>query len=151
MIRKRSHGKKDPVRSDTDLDVRVRRDRSEKMLEKYEKAEKLVEKQLALNCEKVEALRGDTDWLTKITPYLGTMPDSWMAEYLGVSLSVIKRLRERNGIGRYNEDEMLEKAMSRLEKGKTGLAEQFKDVDLAKIARLFGVKFSQSARSADAV
>lgn len=148
---KRESAPEDPVRSNFDFDSRVRRGREKIMKKKYERAEKLTREELALSCEAVEALRGDADWLTEIIPYLGTMPDSWMVKYLGVSLSVIRKLRERNVIDRYSKDKELEKAMCQLEEGEPGLAEEFRNVDLAKIACLFGIEFSQSAQSADAV
>lgn len=151
--KRKTYSAEEPVRSDTDFSFRLRHVRVEKMLGKYEGAAKLVNKKLLLDCKAVEALKGDSNWLEKIIPYLGKMPDAWVAKYMGAFHSVIKRLRIGNKIPVYDKDEMLEEAMLQLEK-ETGLSEEFKDEKMEEIAPQFGIVFpqsAQSAQSADAV
>lgn len=148
--KRKTVGAGEPVRSDTDLDFRVRHERSEEMKEKFGRVRTFVRKRLALYCRTIKATRGDPNRLEEAIPYLGNLPDAWVARYGRIPHSAVKNLRIRNRIPAYDYEGILEEAMLRLE-GETGMAEMFLSRDPAETALLFGMRFSPDAQNADAV
>jgi len=148
--KRKTYGNKEPIRSGTDLDFRLRSVRSEKMLEKNERAEKFVRKGMASLCRAVKAMREDPDREKKIAPFLGNIPDAWIERYGRIRQSAIKNLRaKRRDLPIYNYDDILDDVMLAFE-GEAGLSETFRNERMEDVAPLFGLEASQNAQSANA-